>query len=193
MGLVASQFPPGWGGKRKGAGRKPVGRANVAHRERAAQVGRHPVHLTLRRAGGPPSLRGRGVFPHVRAALEAPSSTVFRVIHYSVQVDHVHLIVEADDREALLRGASGLAIRVAKAVNRALGRKGRVWGDRYHAHELRSPRETRNAICYVLNNHAKHFGGQRIDFCSSEAQNGKVPSAQTWLAIKPLQSVMQLQ
>jgi hypothetical protein len=46
----------------------------------------------------------------------------------------------------------GLAIRVARAVNRALGRRGRVFADRYHARALTTPRAVRHALVYVLMN-----------------------------------------
>ena len=62
-----------------------------------------------------------------------------------------------DEPTVFERGIRGLAIRIARAVNRAWLRRGRVWGDRYHAHSLRSPREVRNALVYVLQNFRKHF------------------------------------
>lgn len=68
----------------------------------------------------------------------------------------VHLLVEATDRVALARGLQGLAIRLARRVNRACGRSGRLWADRYHARVLRTPREVRNALCYVLQNARRH-------------------------------------
>ena len=77
-------------------------------------------------------------------------------MHYSVQANHLHLIVEAKDRETLARGLQGLCIRVAKALNRVWGRKGTVFSDRYHDHVLRTPREVRNALAYVLNNARRH-------------------------------------
>jgi hypothetical protein len=86
-----------------------------------------PVHLTLRARAGLPSLRGEGVFGPVREAIRAASWEAFRVVQFSVQRDHVHLIVEADEA-GLGSGARGLAIRLARAINRALGRRGAVWG-----------------------------------------------------------------
>jgi hypothetical protein len=80
----------------------------------------------------------------------------YRVVQYSLQADHVHLIVEATDRIALSRGMQGLAVRLARAFNRVVRRRGKVWGDRYHARELRTPREVRASIVYVLMNHKKH-------------------------------------
>jgi hypothetical protein len=96
------------------------------------------------------------------------SGTTFRVVHFSVQVDHVHLMVEADDKARLSRGMAGLAIRLARAVNRVLRRTGRVWGDRYHARALGSPREVRHALVYVIMNWRKHVPRARgFDPCSS--------------------------
>jgi hypothetical protein len=128
--------------------------------------------------------------------LAAASTPSFRVLQFSVQADHLHLIVEADGPTGFERGVRGLAIRVAKAVNRALGRRGQVWGDRYHAHLLRTPREVRNALVYVLNNFRKHFRGARgLDPCSSArwfegwrtgigrvVEASPLPRARTWLA-----------
>jgi hypothetical protein len=79
------------------------------------------------------------------------------VLQFSVQADHVHLVVESDTSVGLSRGVQGLAIRMARAINRGLGRRGRVWGDRYHARALATPREVRNALVYVLNNWRKHL------------------------------------
>src|SRR5436309_8300579 len=70
----------------------------------------------------------------------------------STQDDHLHLLVEAKDRVRLSRGIAGLAIRIARAVNRALGRRGAVWSGRYHARAITTPRAVRHAIVYILFN-----------------------------------------
>ena len=116
-----------------------------------------------------PSLRSKRVFRVLRECFRGASSDAFRVVQFSVQGDHVHLMVEAQDKAALSSGARGLVIRGALAINRLLKRTGRVWGDRYHARELATPREVRNALVYVLMNHKKHGLRDRghIDPCSS--------------------------
>ncbi len=115
-----------------------------------------------------PSLRKQVVFLEVRRALARASRTWFRVLQFSVQADHVHLLVEARDKGSLSRGMAGLAILVSRAINRKIGRKGRVWGDRYHARALPNPREVRHAIVYVLTNWIKHVrGASGVDPCSS--------------------------
>jgi REP element-mobilizing transposase RayT len=163
----------GWGGKRKGAGRRPIPgrRRPVVHRARPAHKGAHPVHLTLRARSGLPSLRAQSVSPVIREAMRAASSTDFRILHFSVQSDHLHLMVEATDAHSLGRGARGLVIRLARAVNRALHRRGSVWGDRYHTRVLKTPREVRNGFLYVLMNFRKHRPWDRraFDPCSSAA------------------------
>jgi putative transposase len=152
-----------WGGKRANAGRKRLtpGRPCVPHRARPRHRAAHPVHVTLRARAGLPPFRDGGIFGEMRGAIRGANRSpavgeAFRVVEFSVQRDHVHFIVEAHDADALSRGVRGLAIRLARAVNRALGASGPVWGDRYEARELATPRAVRNAIVYVLMNAKKH-------------------------------------
>jgi hypothetical protein len=117
---------------------------------------------------GLPSLRGdRLLFEGLERSIASSEKPEFRVVHFSVQSNHVHLIVEADDEVALSRGMQGLSIRMALAAHRALGHRGRIFSDRYHAHELRTPKETRLALLYVLQNWAKHGKGGDYDPASS--------------------------
>jgi hypothetical protein len=149
----------------------------------------------MRCASGLPSLRTGAVCPAVRRGLAAGSRVDFRIVHFTVQMNHVHLLIEADGTLALGRGMQGLGIRLAKAINRQLGRAGRVSSDRYHCRALRTPREVRNGLIYVLLNGRKHrVSGRGIDPCSSgswfggwrrpiETPHGPAPvaRARTWL------------
>lgn len=148
----------GRGGSRKNAGRKKGERPNVRHRARAKHRSYVPMHVTMRRAKGLPSLRSQRLFRVVREAIRDSQREGFRIVHFSVQADHVHMIIEADDASLLTKGMRGFAIRTAHRVNRVIfgRRRGKMWGDRYHRHDLVNPREVRNALVYVLNNHMKH-------------------------------------
>ena len=195
---LALPSPRTWGGRRAGAGRKPTAgrRRGVPHVARPPHHASYPLHVTLRTGPTIRCLRAARVFPSVRRVLAASSHDGFRVVHFSIQDDHLHLIVEAEDRAALTRGLRGLAVRLARAVNRALGRRGPVCSDRYHARPLTSPRAVRIALVYVLLNRRKHCAGERgLDPCSSapwfngwrEAVAGPpgpppVVGARTWLA-----------
>ena len=114
--------------------------------------------MTLRVREGLPSLRSAPLSAALRAAFFAGRDRMgLRLVHYCLQKDHVHLLVEANDRRALSRGLQGLKIRMARAVNRAVGTTGKVFTDRYHAQALRTPKQTRHALCYLLNNHRRHL------------------------------------
>lgn len=148
-----------WGGARAGAGR-PRTSTSVSHLRRAA-VSRHvPLHVTLRLVERFPNLRTRVPFRIIRAALSQTRAGGARIVHYSVQSNHLHFIVEALNKSALARGIQALTIRLAKSLNRALGRTGRVFADRFHARPLKTPLEVRRALVYVLNNYRKHTDGK---------------------------------
>jgi len=165
-------LPNGWGGKRAGAGRKRrFERSNVPHRARPKHHGSHPVHVTLRSLFRP--LRSQHVFPTVCLAVKGATKRDekrFRVVQFSVQWDHVHLVVEASDKRALSSGVRSVAIRIARYVNELVRRRGRLWADRWHGRELTSPGQVRNTLVYVLANfrkHAKTRLGAGVDAFSS--------------------------
>jgi putative transposase len=122
-------------------------------------LSRHnPLHVTLRLLDGVGRLRCRAGFGVVRAVmlLVAKTKSGFRIIDLSIQGNHVHLICEAADRDALRAGISAFKISFARRLNRAFGRRGSVFADRYHTEVLTCPRQTRAAVSYVLNNWRKH-------------------------------------
>jgi REP-associated tyrosine transposase len=150
------------GGPRAGAGR-PAGARPWVPRVPRPSASRHaPLHVTLRAR---PSVDLRRFPEHaaIRESMQLGRDRFgFHLVHYSIQKDHLHLIAEVADRRALSRGMQGLAIRLAKAVNRVNGERGRVFADRYHARALRTPREVRNALAYVLNNRRRHLAKERL-------------------------------
>jgi REP element-mobilizing transposase RayT len=146
------------GGARKGAGRKPAGvKAGVPHARRPEFKQRHPLHITMKIRQGLPSLRQRPLGALVLSAFRAAKQRLgARLVQYSVQSNHLHLIVEAEGRRALSRAMQGLAVRLARGLNKRIGRRGAVFSDRYHARALRTLLEVRRALLYVLQNHRHH-------------------------------------
>jgi REP element-mobilizing transposase RayT len=144
------------------------------HRARPPVTRHTPVHVTLKLLPQVYSLRTPRCFRALERAMRAGSERFgMRLVHHSVQRDHLHLLIEADDKRALSRGMQGLKVRMARALNRVLQRKGKVFRERYHQRILRSPLETKRALGYVLLNTYKHmsrFGAapwSHIDRCSS--------------------------
>jgi REP element-mobilizing transposase RayT len=149
---------------------------------------RFPVHVTYRLVRRLPNARRPALFRAIRRAFNAGREAFGgRLCHFSVQKDHLHLIVEAANREALSRALQALAIRVARAINRVLGRKGKVFADRYHMRILKTPTEVKSALRYVLDNRWKHNPRRpeffvEQDFCSSLAWlESAVVAPRTWL------------
>jgi REP element-mobilizing transposase RayT len=160
MTLEQARRPMGWGGWRPGAGR-PKGRTTASHAPRAAFSASVPQHVTLRIAGGVGSIRRDRPVRVVRDVIVAVGHREdFRVVEFNVLGNHIHLVVEAADSVALARGMQRLGIRLARRLNALLGRRGALLAERYHARALRTPREVRNAIRYVILN-ARHHAAER--------------------------------
>jgi len=174
-GQLAIDFPPpkpGWGGKRAGAGRPKAKNGRVPHARRAPLSRHHPVHVTLRMRPEVYGLRSGRSFRAVETSLRAMQRVRdARFVHYSVQGNHIHLIVEASDRVSLSRRIQGFEVRLAIALNRMMKRpRGKVFADRYHAHILKTPHEVHRALGYVLRNASKHYGRSTVvDAYSSAA------------------------
>jgi len=156
-------FRNGHGGARRGAGRKPNGeRAGVPHTPRPPLPQRFPVHVTIKLRSGLPKLRQlreRKLLLAIFAAAKqraGRSGKHFRLTHFAILNDHLHLLAEAEDHIALARAMQGLLIRVAMGLNKLWQRRGAVFADRYHSRALTTPRAVRNALCYVLANGKKH-------------------------------------
>src|SRR5215831_9844198 len=152
------------GGKRRGAGRKPKGaRAGERHEARPDFKSYHPLHVVMRVVPAVGSLRRRKMYQALRdATITAALREWLRIVHVSLQRDHVHMLVEAEDKAALGRGMQGFEISAARNINTALGpgngqrRSGKVFTDRYHVEVITSPTQARHAICYILSNWRKH-------------------------------------
>ncbi|CAN5770651.1 hypothetical protein BH11MYX3_BH11MYX3_27420 [soil metagenome] len=153
---------PKHGGKRRGAGRPPKGkRAGSAHKRRSSFKPSQPLHVVLRVVEAMGSLRKRLMYQALRwATLAVLKHEEFRIIHLSIQQNHIHLLVEAQSKTALAKGMQGFEISAAKHLNAALRspkrRRGQVFEDRYHCEVIKTPRQARHALAYVLNNWRKH-------------------------------------
>ena len=178
------------GGRRPGAGRKPNGeRAGVSHLKRPQFARPLPAHVTMRMARHVYNLRRRRAFSVVgRAITKAADRFGMRIVRFSVQGNHIHLVVEAAETDALSRAMQGFSIRVAKGLNAIMKKQGRVLADRYHARVLRTPTEVRRAVVYVRDDARKHFAelGRPLprgyaDEYASEGAGIELPRARTWL------------
>jgi hypothetical protein len=80
-----------------------------------------PQHVTLRVFSR--SLRSQFVFPTVRGSIDSANRRNrgrFQIVHFSVQSNHVHLLVEAQSHRALVEGIRGFNVSLARRINRLL-------------------------------------------------------------------------
>ena len=153
-----------WGGKRKGAGRKQVNeRKSEPHRARLPITRHNAAHVVLRSAPELARLRRLDAYKIIRTAMQVVlRRTDFRIVHVSIQANHVHLLVEAESKGALARGVQGFAISAARRLNKAeaiargKARRGPAFPDRYHVKIIKNPRQARHELSYVLNNWRRH-------------------------------------
>jgi hypothetical protein len=147
-GKVGGSKKSNWGGRRPGAGRKPKipGQPGVSHMSRPTLTGKHPVHVSLRLSGDVDLRRATLQEPLFDALREGSQRGGFRLCHFAVVEQRLHLIVEADDSRALATGLQGLTSRLARRMNQALERSGRFFADRYAGRELRTSAEAHQAL-----------------------------------------------
>jgi REP element-mobilizing transposase RayT len=88
--------------------------------------------------------------------------TDFRVVHASIQANHIHLLLEAESKLALARGMKAFQISAARRLDQvdldgSGGRaRGPVFPDRYHAEIVTTPTHARHTLSYVLDNWREH-------------------------------------
>lgn len=171
------------GGRRPGAGRKSSGdRPGARHRARLEDDPSHPAHVTIRVVGSASGLRRKDIYLGLReATIVTARREDFRIVHMSIQRDHIHLIVEADGEKALSNGVRGFSISAARQINKAMTarggdrRTGKVICDRFHARPLTSPRAVRNAIAYLLS--AAHLAPAKLGSLSPADLGARGPRA----------------
>jgi REP element-mobilizing transposase RayT len=165
-----------WGGKRKRAGRPQVNEhKSQPHRTRRGLAPNQAILVTLRVAQSVRRMRRRDAYRAVRKAmLVVLARTDFRIVHLSIQANHVHLIVEADSKVALARGMQAFQISAARRLNAVdldgagRARRGSVFPDRYHEEIVTTPTHARHALSYVLNNWRRH-------------KEDRVPATKRWV------------
>jgi REP element-mobilizing transposase RayT len=172
---------PHHGGARKGAGRKPKGAvAGPSHAKRRSTPARHPLLVTQRLCADLPSLRQPAEFEVVLGAIaDAAQRDGYRIVHFSVQSNHLHYLCEARDRDSLTSGMRSLGVMIARRLNQLWKRKGQVFAERFHARPFATPTEVRHALTYVLNNARKHgiLGDGPDPFSSGPVFDGWTPES----------------
>jgi len=146
----------GRGGKRTGAGRPPCKGSLQRHDTRPEFKSSQPLHINVKLIKGLPTLRAKNKFKLIKRAILKARVRGLRIIHFSIQSTHIHLLIESENKRELGRGMQSFCISLAKSLNGFIKRQGKVFVERYHLHILKTPTQVRNALRYIFMNFAKH-------------------------------------
>ncbi|MBL6991266.1 MAG: transposase [Bacteriovoracaceae bacterium] len=146
----------GHGGKRTNAGRPRKDKSMQLHVARPDFSSRYPLHVDVKLTKGLPSLRTKIRFKIIKQAIRKARIKGLKIIHFCIQTTHIHLLIESESKQELGTGMQSFCTSIARSLNNALKRRGRVFRDRYYLHVLKTPTEVKNALTYLFLNHAKH-------------------------------------
>jgi putative transposase len=148
------------GGPRENAGRPRLQLHDASHAMRQRMNARNPFHVTFRLGKQVPNLRNEAFIRKFTRGIEKARNKGLNVNHFTIESTHIHFMGETEDNEALTRGILSLQACIVWALRQLFGFFGAVFAGRFHLHVLKSPREVRNALLYVIFNHAKHCNAE---------------------------------
>lgn len=140
----------------KHAGRPAKNDAGIRHTKRPDLTRPSSLHLTVKIEKSKANLKNKNVLAILKKAIFNARRQGLKVIHYSLEYDHIHLIIEADNNRTLGKGMQAFGVTLAKAINRMRKVKGQVYKHRYHFRQITSSRQLKNVMTYIFNNGVKH-------------------------------------
>lgn len=140
----------------KGAGRKPIHDKGIRHIEREDLKKNTALHLTIKIVKEKAAIKNKSVLKALHHAIKKARHKGLQVIHYTLEYDHIHLLVEASDKHTLGKGMQSLGISFSKGINKIKKSAGIVFKNRYHSRKLQSLQEIKNVLHYILGNGIKH-------------------------------------
>lgn len=148
---------------RKGGGRRPKHDKGIRHIKRPEIKRLTSLHLTVKILKDKAGIKNKQTLALLKHAILKARKKGLRIIHFTLEYDHVHLLVEANDNEVLGRGMMVFGVTMAKGINRLKSIKGTVYKHRYHFRKINSPRELKNVLHYIFNNGIKHKTAKSLD------------------------------
>lgn len=140
----------------KGAGRPAIHDRGIRHIARDEIRRLTPLHLTVKIEKQKAGLRNKSILKTLHTSIKKARQKGLKIIHYTLEYDHIHLLVESDNNETLGRGMQSFGISFSKGINKIKATKGKVFKTRYHFRKLKTPKEVKNAINYIFGNSIKH-------------------------------------
>ncbi len=147
---------------RKGAGRPALHDPGIRHTNRPHIKKPASLHLTIKVKKKKAEIKNKSVLKILKRAILNARKQGLRVIHFSLEYDHVHLLIEADNNLILGKGMQAFGVTLSKAINRLKKLKGGVYKHRYHFRQISSTRELKIVMNYIFTNGLKHGTAKSI-------------------------------
>ena len=140
----------------KGAGRPAINDIGIRHIKRPKISRLTTLHLTIKVRSNKADIKSKKILKALHHAIKRARLKKLRVIHYTLEFNHLHLLIECESHKTLHQGMQAFGISLSKAINRIKKLKGTVYKHRYHLKKLATRRELKNALHYIFNNGKKH-------------------------------------
>lgn len=140
----------------KGAGRPAIHDRGIRHIARDEIKKLTPLHLTIKIEKDKAGLKNKFILKSLHSSIKKARKIGLKIIHYTLEYDHVHLLVETDNKTALARGMQSFGISFSKSINKIKKAQGKVFKTRYHYRKLKTPAEVKNVFNYIFGNSLKH-------------------------------------
>lgn len=152
---------------RKRAGRPPIHHPAIRHTKRPKFFQTRSLHLTIKVRENKADIQNKKILLRLNRAIQLARKQGLKIIHFALEFNHVHLLVEAGNHQILHRGMQALGISLAKGINKMKQKKGAVYKHRYHFRQITCARELKNVIHYILSNCKKHRSSFSFNSLSS--------------------------
>ena len=136
--------------------KKPINDIGIRHRARPEILRTTSLHLTVKILKEKSRLRTKPLLQILKRAIQKARAQGLRIHHYTLEHDHVHLIVEAQNNLELGKGMQAFGVCFAKGINKFKAFKGTAYKHRYHLRKINSARDLKTVMRYVFNNSKKH-------------------------------------
>lgn len=140
----------------KRAGRPAIHDKGIRHIAREIIKKSTSLHLTIKVRENKADIKNKQVLKILHYAIRRSRIKGLRIIHYTLEYNHIHLLVEAADKQTVHQGMQSFGITFAKKINAIKRLKGTVYKHRYHLRKINSPRELKNVLYYIFNNGIHH-------------------------------------
>ena len=147
----------------KGAGRPAKHDRGIRHIARDEFNRLTVLHLTVKIDRAKAGLKNKQTLKLLWHAIKKARLKGLKIIHYTLEFDHIHLLVEADNKAIVGTGMQSFGISLSKGINKIKGLSGQVFKTRYHFRKLKTPTEVKNVIHYILGNSIKHKSSSFIN------------------------------